>query len=412
MFLRFALILATASLLLAPGSSRAADEINEGAEPRYPAAFRTAVHEAIQRGMASLRDAQRADGTFDSMRAGGPHAQALGRTALPLLALLKGGMAPGDPTIVRGMRAMHGFDVEATYSAACFLMAIHAFYRPALDMNEEEIGEQRSKRVEAEEVAARLSPRDRKALERGRDFLVAAQDVGGLWSYGVGTRPSGAYDLSNTQYALLGLRAAADCGIAVPLEVWRNALDALVGLQDEAGEEMSLVGREVRGGYVFRTDRKAAARGFPYQRGPLDARGPRPPIEAPDATGSMTTAGVACVAICVEGLWRHRRFSGASRAKAERSLRDGQAWMQKHFSVTENPNNPNWHLYYLYGLERMGMLLGIRWLGEHDWYKEGADVLLGLEDKPQGGWGNTIDTSFAILFLKRSTMPLPVLTVR
>ena len=36
-------------------------------------------------------------------------------------------------------------------------------------------------------------------------------------------------------------------------------------------------------------------------------------------------------------------------------------------------------LYYLYGLERVGRLTAQRFIGEHDWYREGADHLVNEE---------------------------------
>ena len=36
-------------------------------------------------------------------------------------------------------------------------------------------------------------------------------------------------------------------------------------------------------------------------------------------------------------------------------------------------------LLYLYGLERVGDLAGRRLIGSHDWYREGADWLLGAQ---------------------------------
>ena len=127
------------------------------------------------------------------------------------------------------------------------------------------------------------------------------------------------------------------------------------------------------------------------------------------ATGSMTTAGVACFHIVMEGLWRSRKFKGKERKLVRDAVRDGLAWMQAHFSVETNPavpkreGNPH-HYYYLYGLERMGMLTGRRWLGDHDWYKEGADLLL-AQQWEDGSWGDTLHSSYAVLFLKRATRP-------
>jgi len=74
--------------------------------------------------------------------------------------------------------------------------------------------------------------------------------------------------------------------------------------------------------------------------------------------------------------------------------------------------------YFLYALERAGMLCGVEALGGHKWYPEGVQHLLGAQ-KPDGSWLSPLphgdrpvllnsvwDTCFAILFLKRATRPL------
>lgn len=42
--------------------------------------------------------------------------------------------------------------------------------------------------------------------------------------------------------------------------------------------------------------------------------------------------------------------------------------------------------------------------GAHDWYREGADLLLSLQ-RENGSWGDHVETAFAVLFLKRATSP-------
>ncbi len=61
------------------------------------------------------------------------------------------------------------------------------------------------------------------------------------------------------------------------------------------------------------------------------------------------------------------------------------------------------------------VMTNVRKLGDHDWYREGADFLLKIQEK-EGKWNNQIGwrshltaTCFALLFLKRSTYP-PVIT--
>jgi hypothetical protein len=152
---------------------------------------------------------------------------------------------------------------------------------------------------------------------------------------------------------------------------------------------------DVQGGYRVAWTEDARARGFRYR--------PEDPV-----TGSMTTAGLAGLAICQDELWSSRRFTPEARARSRRAIRDALAWLQDNFDVTKNPGQPAnaWHHYYLYGLERAGILSRSRFVGKFDWYLEGAQFLLASQ-RGNGSWAGdqagTIDTSFAILFLRRST---------
>jgi hypothetical protein len=66
------------------------------------------------------------------------------------------------------------------------------------------------------------------------------------------------------------------------------------------------------------------------------------------------------------------------------------------------------HLYYtLYSLEKVGDLGSLEKLGSHDWYHEGAAVILERQGK-DGGWGSSVNTSFALLFLTRATRRLGI----
>ena len=104
-------------------------------------------------------------------------------------------------------------------------------------------------------------------------------------------------------------------------------------------------------------------------------------------------------------------------------VQSGMAWIAQNFSVTEHPEYSKGHgntfiNYYLYGLERAGILFDTRHFGRHDWYAEGAAYLLEAQ-KPDGSWGGNAnsryepvwDTCFAILFLKRATRSLDVASV-
>jgi hypothetical protein len=106
--------------------------------------------------------------------------------------------------------------------------------------------------------------------------------------------------------------------------------------------------------------------------------------------------------------------------KRDKDVHEGMQWLAKNFSVTYNPgpyehgnfeeNSQHQYYYFLYGLERAGMLYGSEMMGAKKWYPEGAKVLIGNQ-KADGSWGaGAVDTCFAILFLKRATRPLDVAT--
>jgi hypothetical protein len=68
------------------------------------------------------------------------------------------------------------------------------------------------------------------------------------------------------------------------------------------------------------------------------------------------------------------------------------------------------NLYFLWSVERVGVLCGLKTIGGRDWYRWGVDLLLPAQ-KADGSWvgrgsggSPTIDTCFALLFLKRSDL--------
>jgi hypothetical protein len=107
--------------------------------------------------------------------------------------------------------------------------------------------------------------------------------------------------------------------------------------------------------------------------------------------------------------------------KMDKDVHEGLAWLAENVSVSYYPgpyehsgpplenNSQHQYLYYMYALERVGMLYGTELIGTHKWYPEGARVLVDTQDAG-GSWGDTTDTCFALLFLKRATRNLAVAT--
>jgi hypothetical protein len=189
-------------------------------------------------------------------------------------------------------------------------------------------------------------------------------------------------DNSNAQYAALGLRACHDAGVKVQEGVLLLAMNWWRQSQ-QRGKDNGYGGM---GGWTYKTDA-----GKPV-------------------LCSMTAGAVGSLILYDYMLGREWKKDAAVMA--------GMAWLTVNFTVTENKGRPtpgDWHHYYLYAMERMAILYGTEKLGRHEWYPEGAKVLLESQ-RENGSWDGAHSyaplahdewsTCFAILFLKRATRPL------
>lgn len=175
-------------------------------------------------------------------------------------------------------------------------------------------------------------------------------------------------DLSNSQYAAFGLWIAARHDFTAKRDTWAALLKELLRLQADDG-------------------------GFGYHEDDV-------------TTGSMTTAAIAMAKLAIDGLEGDSRH-GSLRQKGEKLLERAWSWLEQHFTVEGNPLGtreviPGNHLYYLYGLERVGAIGDRKLIGAHDWYAEGARQLVKTQ-RDHGAWFNPDATSFALLFLRRAT---------
>jgi hypothetical protein len=214
-------------------------------------------------------------------------------------------------------------------------------------------------RVPAREAESGLSISGGEPLdEETKGELIERKDISKNASDG---------DTSCTQFAILGLHAAARCGFLVPKTVWEKCLKELEARHCKDG-------------------------GWHYH-GPT-----------PQSYGSMTCAGICTVALC-------RFYLGEKDYLGAPSLKDGLKWLGDNFAVDKNPHNDQWSLYYLYSVERVGVFASTDRIGEHAWYGEGAKFLVSSQTA-DGSWmvghseGKEKGTAFALLFLTRATSPV------
>jgi hypothetical protein len=205
-----------------------------------------------------------------------------------------------------------------------------------------------------------------------------------MWTYDLRSRTEpgrGKFgDNSNTQYAILGLRACRVAGVEVLRSTWERSERFFRGTINPSG------------GWGYRaTGRDAMIRQV-----------------------SMTAAGLGSLAICVEAL--HPK-DAAERLQTDKVARSALAYLGVRL-YTETYDRQE--LYAWFGVERACVLTGTKLFKdrerEFDWYAEGARRLLEWQS-PQGYWGRpdakndvrgsgygtVVDSCYAILFLTKAT---------
>jgi hypothetical protein len=207
------------------------------------------------------------------------------------------------------------------------------------------------------------------------------------------------HDHSNMQYHALGLRACHDSGIRFE-ESFLKSVEAHWRAQQVADAGAKKEPLALDGPPPDPKAKKGATSVMPVAADVAPEGWGYSGTEKSWGSMSVGAVGALCIVDYMMGKdWRK-----------DEDVLQGLQWMNKHFAVTENPFlGPKWHYYYLYGIERAGMLFGTERIGDHKWYREGAEYLLSKQGAG-GQWNDTVDTCFAILFLRRATRRLDVAT--
>lgn len=210
-------------------------------------------------------------------------------------------------------------------------------------------------------------------------------------------------DYSNTQYAVLGLKAAALCGARIPGadRLWRLVLQQFLEGQEPDGKAVKLRLGGGGGGQEVSTagEKEARARGWGYvavRPEPLKKLTARPA-----ATATMSAAGLTALLVARSEL----KLSAKEKALVEQGVRDGLAWFQENWSQSLSQGKDA-NGYLLYGIERVGVLGSLQSLGDHAWYAEGARHLTAAQSGDgswPGGYGEAVNTALCLLFLSRGT---------
>ncbi|MBX9623189.1 MAG: DUF4159 domain-containing protein [Gemmataceae bacterium] len=320
------------------------------------------VRDAIKNGVRYLKKQQTPRGDWEGILLNTLADMEGGATALVVLALLNCGESPDDPAVARALQYLRTLPPKKTYV----------------------VGLQNLVFLEARQA------KDLAKIQANADWLAAkalgynggAAPLDG-WSY----PGNGTADNSNTQYALLGLYAAKQAGASIDDRLWR-------AIQD----------------YYTRTQGKPTPTTGFWQYHNFD--------RTPSFT--MTVAGVCGLLIARMGLDQPAQgLDPATGVAADCGKYDesgptarGMNWIGANFNFEQGKSI----FYNVYGIERLGRLSGRRFIGTHDWYREGCEYLVKAQDPQTGaiakGRGidgsDVISTAFGLLFLSKGRTPILV----
>ena len=315
------------------------------------------------------------------------HTYPVGPTALGLLAMIEAGVPMNDPHVRAAYKYV--FETRTDHSYEVALQAMVLARQPS-----DRVG--RSERRAMELLLKRfvdwqatdgmwtywlLDPREVPAGERGGWGRL----VGSTWR-----KEFASGDRSNTQFAVLALWEMSKRGVEVPKRTLRLAADQFLQTQN-------------------------ATSGWSYVK---DAK----KYNHPEQTPTMNATGLASLYILRDllGETGEGLFTGASSPNCGKPGAMDEAIEQAYQRVVRDlginsglsflfggdpfPRSG----YYHYAIERVGVACGLKQLGDHDWYREGAWYFL-RNQQADGSWtaGYTpgIETSLAILILAKGRAP-------
>ena len=215
-------------------------------------------------------------------------------------------------------------------------------------------------------------------LRKDAQWLIRAANSGGAYTYTSSDgQASETWDNSNSQLALLGVSAAIGRDVEIPLAYLRMV------------ERHWLAQQQPDGGWSYLTT----------------ARMPHP-----RTYGSMTAAGLASLYICFDNLHAEQFLRCVAPGDSPAAVK-ALDWLGKRFDARENPaKGVEWYYYWLYCVARVGLASGHKYLGDHDWFAEGAAALVSRQNSDGSfGYGDRVaETAFALMFLIRGRSPVLV----
>ena len=345
-----------------------------------------AIEDARLKGVAYIKSKQTEGGFWQyNEEMTESEANNVGLTALCAIALIENGVSHNDPAI----RKAYDYVIEKskkltnTYEVALAVVMLSR------------TGDRRD-RPKIRELAARLVAGQLKSGGWGYSCPVVDADVlqnpkGIVLKDGIG-------DNSCTQFAVLGLWVASRSNIDISYSLSGVSQRFVQSQKPDGGwdynlSEKSGSGPSMTGAGLFclsvaQADRirkgKSGTPGFVVSQ-------PKPETTDAATPPAKTEAPPAAEDPPVKSLLEHPVFSKGLKRTGD-------------FVRTIGPASPK---YFLWSIERIGVLLGQEKIGDTNWFEKGSDALLKTQ-QPDGSWtethSNLSGTCFAVLFLRKANL--------
>ena len=269
--------------------------------------------------------------------------QAGGETALVVQALLVSGESSQNPAIAKALKYLREASVNGVYARAVRTHVWSYLPQEYLSLLENDVG-----------WLMEMSDKHKMGLF---DYTMALADERAV------------VDHSATQYGMLGLWQGSKRGLKIPKKYWERWVHHFIESQLSDG-------------------------GWNYGRSP----GAKP-------TGAMTAAGLTALYLGQQELYRTRKFP---EPKLTEAIKKGLAWLDAEFTGISNPNygSGEHNFYYIYGIERVGLASGVRYLNNRDWYQTCAEKIVGMIKDDGSIESDYVHTAFALMFLARGRYPV------
>ncbi|MGF1632288.1 MAG: DUF4159 domain-containing protein [Phycisphaerae bacterium] len=308
------------------------------------------VDKAVTDAVKFLYDKQNDRGTWDIPRrtadsgSGTNGGQWGGRTALMTYALLAAGESPEDPRLARAIKWLEEAEIVGVYAIGM---------RAQVWANLPDTPESR-----------------RRLLREAQFFAEAIQKDGanrGLFDYLV--VQNNRVDKSAAQYGVLGLWAVAQ-RLEVPPALWAET------------EQGWLRWQQPDGGWAYS--------GKPTANKPT--------------TPALACAGLASLFITQDYLHADQGVNCRGNV-TNPAIQKGLNFLAKDIDKVFTKGWKDHQFYTIYGIERVGVASGLKYIGNTDWFETGSEFLV-KNQNGNGSWGNEVDTAFALLFLSYGRAPV------